>query len=126
MRLASASGIEVPVSGACGCILPGGISKREGERGVRVGHARDRLRPQAIGDLIRAACAAAGLAAPEEERRYSGHSLRRGGATAMLRAGAQPLSVSRHGRWADSSRSFAGYIEEATGFGDANPTKGLL
>ena len=94
------------------------------------GPARDsrdgRLRPQAIGDIVAAACAAAGLAVPGEERRYSGHSLRRGGATSMLRAGAQPLNVSRHGRWADSSRSFAGYVEEAGGFGDANPTKGLL
>ena len=61
-----------------------------------------------------------------EDRRYSGHSLRRGGATSMLAAGAQPLHVSRHGRWSDGSRSFAGYVEEATGFGDANPTKGLL
>jgi integrase len=102
-----------------------------------------RLRPQAVGDIVAAACAAAGLAAPgtqadpaaEREttpatpaapRRYSGHSLRRGGATAMLKAGAQPLNVSRHGRWADGSRAFAGYVEEATGFGDANPTKGLL
>jgi integrase len=100
-----------------------------------------RLRPQAIGDIVTAACAAAGLtahgdqprpapasAAPPApgERRYSGHSLRRGGATSMLKAGAQPLNVSRHGRWADGSRAFAGYVEEATGFGDANPTKGLL
>jgi hypothetical protein len=44
----------------------------------------------------------------------------------MLAAGAQPLHVSRHGRWSDGSRSFAGYVEEASGFGDANPTKGLL
>jgi len=103
-----------------------------------------RLRPQAIGDIVTAACAAAGLAAPGTvtgaadakaarqglsalgERRYSGHSLRRGGATSMLKAGAQPLNVSRHGRWADGSRAFAGYVEEATGFGDANPTKNLL
>jgi integrase len=92
-----------------------------------VGNERDRrLRPQAVGDIVSAACQAAGLAAPGGERRYSGHSLRRGGATAMLRAGAEPLSVSRHGRWADGSRSFSGYVEEATGFGDANPTKGLL
>jgi hypothetical protein len=104
--------------------------------------ARDgRLRPQAIGDIIAAACAAAALAVPgdqpdralppkpppsAEPRRYSGHSLRRGGATSMLKAGAQPLNVSRHGRWADGSRAFSGYVEEATGFGDANPTKGLL
>jgi len=44
----------------------------------------------------------------------------------MLAAGAQPLDVSRHGRWSGGSRSFAGYAEEATGFGDGNPTKGLL
>src|SRR5262249_20641111 len=66
----------------------------------RSGRARDgRLRPQAIGDIVTAACVAAGLAAPVQsadradvrpvrpgptaagERRYSGHSLRRGGAT---------------------------------------------
>jgi integrase len=113
----------------------------DGMRGDRPRAGRDgRLRPQAIGDIVAAACAAAGLTAPGQQpsqdapgqpaapgqRRYSGHSLRRGGATSMLKAGAQPLNVSRHGRWADGSRAFAGYVEEATGFGDANPTKGLL
>jgi integrase len=89
--------------------------------------ARDgRLRPQAIGDIIAAACAAAGLPGTGPDRRHTGHSLRRGGATSMLGAGASPLNVSRHGRWKDGSRSFAGYVEEATGFGDDNPTKGLL
>ena len=83
-----------------------------------------RLRPQAVGAIVAALCESAGLVA--EDRGYSGHSLRRGGATSMLAAGAQPLHVSRHGRWSDGSRSFAGYVEEATGFGDANPTKGLL
>ena len=111
--------------------------REPGPRGPRSPAGRDgRLRPQAIGDIVTAACAAAGLAAPGdpaprmlppgERRRYSGHSLRRGGATSMLKAGAEPLNVSRHGRWADGSRAFAGYVEEATGFGDANPTKGLL
>jgi site-specific recombinase XerD len=85
-----------------------------------------RLRPQAIGDIIAAACAAAGLTGPGPDRRHTGHSLRRGGATSMLRAGASPLNVSRHGRWKDGSRSFAGYVEEAAGFGDDNPTRGLL
>jgi hypothetical protein len=123
---------------------------------LSAGTSRDgRLRPQAVGAIVTALCESAGLAerpgatssrtdpanaadangvnpatdaaipAPET-RRYSGHSLRRGGATSMLAAGAQPLHVSRHGRWSDGSRSFAGYVEEATGFGDANPTKGLL
>jgi integrase len=85
-----------------------------------------RLRPQAVGAIVTALCESAGLAELAETRRYSGHSLRRGGATSMLAAGAPPLHVSRHGRWSDGSRSFAGYVEEATGFGDANPTKGLL
>jgi integrase len=123
---------------------------------VSGGTSRDgRLRPQAVGAIVTALCESAGLAgrpaatSPRtdatdpadangvdratdaarpvgETRRYSGHSLRRGGATSMLAAGAQPLHVSRHGRWSDGSRSFAGYVEEATGFGDANPTKGLL
>jgi integrase len=85
-----------------------------------------RLRAQSIGAIVAAACSAAGLANSGADRRYTGHSLRRGGATSMLRAGAPPLNVSRHGRWTDGSRSFAGYVEEATGFGDDNPTKGLL
>jgi integrase len=88
-----------------------------------------RLRPQAIGQLVTAAARRAGLAGAEltdGSRAYTGHSLRRGGATTMLAAGAAPLEVSRHGRWADGSRSFAGYIEEAHGFGETNPTKGLL
>jgi integrase len=94
-----------------------------------------RLRPQAVGAIVAAVCASVGLDAPDapsdlaqtkERRRYSGHSLRRGGATSMLKAGAQPLNVSRHGRWSDGSRSFAGYVEEATGFGDDNPTRNLL
>jgi len=99
-----------------------------------------RLRPQAVGDIIATRCASAepddrarqpggpadAATAAADARRYSGHSLRRGGATSMLAAGAQPLQVSRHGRWSDGSRSFAGYVEEAVGFGDANPTKGLL
>ena len=123
---------------------------------VSAGTSRDgRLRPQAVGAIVTALCESAGLAGrpaatssltdtadaadanevnsatnaaipAAETRRYSGHSLRRGGATSMLAAGAQPLHVSRHGRWSDGSRSFAGYVEEATGFGDANPTKGLL
>ena len=123
---------------------------------VSTGTTRDgRLRPQAVGAIVTALCESAGLAGrpaatsplthtadaadanevnsatnearpAAETRRYSGHSLRRGGATSMLAAGAQPLHVSRHGRWSDGSRSFAGYVEEATGFGDANPTKGLL
>jgi integrase len=115
-----------------------------GDRRAPAGRS-GRLRPQAVGDIVAAACEAAGLAAPGvraghavpqatphaarspgERRGYSGHSLRRGGATSMLNAGAQPLNVSRHGRWADGSRAFAGYVEEATGFGDANPTKNLL
>jgi integrase len=116
-----------------------GADRATGANGRPAGPGRPatrdgRLRPQAIGDIVAAACEAAGLAGPAspvrapsaESRRYSGHSLRRGGATSMLKAGAQPLNVSRHGRWADGSRAFAGYVEEATGFGDANPTKGLL
>jgi integrase len=103
----------------------GHVDGRAGGR-YRSAESRDgRLRPQGIGDIVAAPCEAAGLG-DRDIRRYSGHSVRRGGATSMLRAGAEPLNVSRHGRWADGSRVFAGYVEEATGFGDANPTNGLL
>lgn len=103
-----------------------GGTRRDGRDG--------RLRPQAIGEIIEVLCESAGLGAGDsapdvtagERRGYSGHSLRRGGATSMLKAGAQPLNVSRHGRWTDGSRSFAGYVEEATGFGEDNPTRDLL
>jgi integrase len=110
----------------------GHVDAKAGGRYVSA-QARDgRLRAQAIGDIVAAACSAAGLGEagtsgdPGPPRRHTGHGLRRGGATSMLRAGAPPLNVSRHGRWTDGSRSFAGYVEEATGFGDDNPTKGLL
>jgi integrase len=116
--------------GAGGRYADSGASST-GARSAAIGISRDgRLRPQAVSAIVTALCASAGLAdaaiAAAETRRYSGHSLRRGGATSMLAAGAQPLHVSRHGRWSDGSRSFAGYVEEATGFGDANPTNGLL
>jgi integrase len=104
----------------------GHVDARAGGRYVSAETRDGRLRPQAIGDIITAACAAAGLGDPAAERRHTGHSVRRGGATSMLKVGAPPLTVSRHGRWRDGSRSFAGYVEEATGFGDDNPTKGLL
>jgi integrase len=143
------TGARAPDEPSEAAILPRGADLASGaRRAPRPPVGRDgRLRPQAIGDIVTAACVAAGLTAPRalggpsalagqapsqelspsgERRRYTGHSLRRGGATSMLKVGAQPLSVSRHGRWADGSRAFAGYVEEATGFGDANPTKGLL
>jgi integrase len=116
-----------------GNVGPGAGGRYVGPPGPEA--SRDgRLRPQAVGAIVSARCESAGLgerrtaeaAEADSVRRYSGHSLRRGGATSMLAAGAQPLHVSRHGRWSDGSRSFAGYVEEATGFGDANPTKGLL
>jgi site-specific recombinase XerD len=103
----------------------GNVTAAAGGR-YRDADARDgRLRPQGIGAIITGACEAAGLG-DRDARRFTGHSVRRGGATSMLRAGAEPLNVSRHGRWADGSQVFAGYVEEATGFGDGNPTKGLL
>lgn len=103
----------------------GNVTARAGGR-YGLEESRDgRLRPQGIGAIITAACEAAGLDGGGS-RRFTGHSVRRGGATSMLRAGAEPLNVSRHGRWSDGSRVFAGYVEEATGFGDGNPTEGLL
>jgi integrase len=103
----------------------GNVTAAAGGRYRDAGARDGRLRPQGIGAIITGACEAAGLGG-RDTRRFTGHSVRRGGATSMLRAGAEPLNVSRHGRWTDGSQVFAGYVEEATGFGDGNPTKGLL
>ena len=42
------------------------------------------------------------------------HSLRSGFATASYRAGADLLTIARHGRWADNSAELLGYIRDVT------------
>ncbi|MET8162267.1 tyrosine-type recombinase/integrase [Sphaerisporangium sp. NPDC005289] len=81
--------------------------------GRPIGDPDGRMTPEAIADVVARIAAAAGL-----EGRWTGHSLRRGFATAARRAGANLERIGRHGGWADGSRALLGYLEE----GDPGPT----
>ncbi|GAA3831947.1 hypothetical protein GCM10022226_61360 [Sphaerisporangium flaviroseum] len=63
-------------------------------------------------------------AAAELEGRWTGHSLRRGFATAARRDGKRLERIGRHGGWADGSRALLGYLEEGDRW-TGNPVTGL-
>jgi integrase len=56
--------------------------------------------------------------------RYTGHSLRRGGAAAARKAGHDLVTIARHGRWKDGSPVLLGYLEDANRWTD-NPMQGV-
>lgn len=84
--------------------------------GKQVGDPTGRMTTDAISDVVELSMAAIGMGG-----RWRSHSLRRGFATASVLAKANPIDASRHGGWADGSKAFQGYIEEADGLGDRNP-----
>lgn len=84
--------------------------------GKQIGDPTGRMTTEAISDVVEKSMAAIGMAG-----RWRSHSLRRGFATAALHAGADPIHTSRHGGWADGSKAFQGYVEEADGLGKENP-----
>ncbi|MBX6387144.1 MAG: tyrosine-type recombinase/integrase [Microbispora sp.] len=89
-------------------------------RGGRpIGDPAGRMTADAIADVVTRIATAAGL-----EGRWTGHSLRRGFATAARRAGAALERIGRHGGWADGSRALLGYLEEGDRWTD-NPVTGL-
>lgn len=77
-------------------------------RGVPIGDPAGRLTPQAAAQVIERVADAAGLVG-----RWTGHSLRRGFATAAKKAGHDVLTIGRHGGWQDGSRALLGYFEQA-------------
>lgn len=79
-----------------------------------------RMTPQAVEVVMRRAATASGLTS----RGYRPHSLRAGPVTQAYLSGRDPLAVSRHGRWADKSPVFLGYIREAERKKN-NPMKGI-
>ncbi|MEV4183755.1 tyrosine-type recombinase/integrase [Streptosporangium canum] len=87
--------------------------------GRTIGDPDGRLTPGAAADVVTRIAAAAGL-----EGRWTGHSLRRGFATAARRAGAALERIGRHGGWADGSAALLGYLEEGDRWTD-NPVVGL-
>ncbi|MFE4425341.1 hypothetical protein [Streptomyces sp. NPDC056817] len=57
--------------------------------------------------------------------RWSGHSLRRGFATAAKQADADLIETGRHGGWVDGSKSLAVYFEQAGMWDETNPLYGI-
>ncbi|MDF3290737.1 tyrosine-type recombinase/integrase [Streptomyces sp. RB6PN23] len=88
-------------------------------KGQPIGDPTGRLTPAAAADVVTRAADAAGLVG-----QWTGHSLRRGFATAARRNGANLERIGRHGGWADGSRALLAYIEDADRWED-NPVAGL-
>ncbi|MEU8031945.1 site-specific integrase [Streptomyces sp. NPDC049099] len=87
-------------------------------RGVPIGDPAGRLTAQAAAQVVERAAEAAGL-----EGQWSGHSLRRGFATAARKAGHDLVRIGRHGGWADGSRALLGYLEDSDRW-EENPVAG--
>ncbi|MEH0587408.1 site-specific integrase [Streptomyces sp. B21-106] len=87
--------------------------------GQPIGDQSGRLTAQAAAQVVERTAAAAGL-----EGQWSGHSLRRGFATAARKAGHDLVRIGRHGGWADGSRALLGYLEDSDRWED-NPVAGL-
>ncbi|GAA3087379.1 site-specific integrase [Streptosporangium carneum] len=88
-------------------------------KGLPIGDPLGRMTSEAAADVVTRIAEAAGL-----DGRWTGHSLRRGFATAARRAGANLERIGRHGGWADGSRALLGYLEEGDRWTD-NPVTGL-
>lgn len=88
-------------------------------KGRPIGDPDGRLTAESVTDVVGAAAKAAGLSGT-----WTGHSLRRGFATAARQAGAHLERIGRHGGWADNSTALLGYIEDADRW-TANPVTGL-
>jgi site-specific recombinase XerD len=81
-----------------------------------------RLNDRAIWTILRRVATRAGC----DVDRLSPHSLRRGAATEMYRAGTDPLKIARRGRWKDGSPVLMRYIEDAALFDGDDPMEQLF
>jgi len=79
------------------------------------------LTGQGVALVVRRTALAAGL---DPAAAWSGHSLRRGFATATYAAGADPLRIARHAGWRDGSATLLGYIEDVDRW-KTNPLTGV-
>ncbi|MGW3022461.1 site-specific integrase [Streptomyces sp. NPDC001221] len=77
-------------------------------KGRVIGDPTGRMTPEAAGDVVARLAERAGL-----DGDWSGHSLRRGFATAARRAGHDKIRIARAGGWADNSAALDGYMEDA-------------
>jgi site-specific recombinase XerD len=72
-----------------------------------IGDPAGRMTAEAAAEVIERLAVAAGLSGD-----WSGHSLRRGFATAARAAGHDPLEIARAGGWVDGSRVLARYMDD--------------
>lgn len=75
--------------------------------GRTIGDPSGRMTAEAAAEVIERLAAGAGLSGA-----WSGHSLRRGFATAARAAGHDPLEIARAGGWVDGSRVLARYMDD--------------
>ncbi|EMF30501.1 putative integrase/recombinase [Streptomyces gancidicus BKS 13-15] len=75
--------------------------------GRTIGDPAGRMTAEAAAEVVERLAVAVGLSGD-----WSGHSLRRGFATAARAAGHDPLEIARAGRWVDGSRVLARYMDD--------------
>lgn len=88
--------------------------------GRPIGDPSGRITGEAVSDVIKGRARAAALSG-----KWSGHSVRRGFATAARQAGHDQIRIARDGGWDDHSRMVARYIADADRWED-NALKGVL
>jgi integrase len=86
----------------------GAVAGVPGARPSGSGPADGRLSGYTIGKILTRAARRAGLAVDD----LSAHSLRAGGATGAYTAGADLVSIGRHGGWRDGSSELLKYIRD--------------
>lgn len=84
------------------------VAARMHRRGRPIGDPLGRITPEAAAEVVNRLADRAGL-----EGDWTGHSLRRGFATAARAAKHDMIRIGRTGGWADGSKSLAGYMEDA-------------
>lgn len=102
----------------------GPLFRRIDRHGALCGAGRgsdDRLSGQAVGLVLRRLAA---HAEPGSVPALTAHSLRAGFATVAYQAGADTLSIARHGRWKDGSPVLLGYVRSVDRW-RSNPLAGV-
>ncbi|WP_461712342.1 site-specific integrase [Streptomyces sp. DSM 41013] len=85
------------------------LTRRNKDTGIvePIGDPAGRMTAEAAAEVVERLAVAAGLSGD-----WSGHSLRRGFATAARAAGHDPLEIARAGGWVDGSRVLARYMDD--------------
>ncbi|MFW5421037.1 tyrosine-type recombinase/integrase [Nocardiopsis sp. CNT-189] len=106
----------------------GRLAPRVRRNGRLIGDPQGRLTGEAVAEIVARAAKNAGLNPPPgpgiPAPQWSGHSLRRGYATAARTAGQDRLTTGRHGGWADGSSALNAYFDDGDRWDD-NPLTGI-